>query len=120
MVIGSVTLGRRASLPVKGSSEKTQSVFVPGDGSAPRARTRGPDDDLVTYELKNVIRSEFEDLRDFLTGAGGANGRANTFTLTDDWGNSWTVNWWDKRLAWTEGFGRLYALTLTFRIVGGW
>ena len=115
MKIGTVTLGRAALLPVQTRASRAQSVFIAGDGTV-RVRNKAPEERLVRYVLRNVVRTELEALDLFLTGESGANYKANAFDIIDDWSQTETVRWWDPRLEFTERIGRLYDVTVTFRI----
>lgn len=115
MIIGTVTLSKKAILPVATRVSRDQSVFVGGGGEV-RARNRAAEDRFITYIIKNVPRVEVADLDSFLTGISGANFKGNVISVTDDWGTTRSVRWWDSRLDYTERVGRLFDLKLTFRI----
>ena len=115
MKIGTVTLSRKASVPVKGSTGQEQNVFKGGGGEI-RARDVGAEDRFVTYTIKNLVRTEFEDLRSFLISSSGAGYKKNAFDLVDDWSVTWSVRWWDNKIQYQEKLGRLFDVTLTFRI----
>lgn len=115
MVIGTVTTSKPAVLPVRTRVEREQKVFEGGDGTI-RARSVGAEARLLTYNFRSLPRTDIEDLDDFLTGVSGANFRGNVFSITDDWGTSYSVRWWDARLDYVEKVGRLFDLTITFRV----
>lgn len=112
MVIGTVTIARPASLPVESSRGREQNVFEAGDGSL-RVRDRGPSRRFLTYKVR-MTKAEKDALETYLEAT--ARWRMNTFTVTDDWSDSFTVRYWGNELRVTEKLGRYYEASLTFRV----
>ncbi len=114
MVIGTVTLSRRAQIPVRRRKVREQTIFEGGEHTV-RARNKGNHWLYLTYTIKNLPRLEFEALDLYLTSPAGANYQGNDVTVVDDFGVSRTGRLVDKDMGSEEGLGRLYDVELTFR-----
>ena len=112
MQIGGTTYGR-AEVGFTGESSKVQNRFTAGNG-VPRVADRDTEDQLITFTLPRLTWAQFGTLRTYLTVT--ANYAENTLAIVDDYGQGYTVRWWDGRLKWRHRAGRFVEVTLTFRI----
>jgi len=112
MQINGVDYGR-AKIGVDQQWSKKQNRFVAGQGKV-RVSDRSVNERLITFTLERVSQSQFTTLFVFLVFT--ANFAKNTFAIIDDWGQSYTVRWWDSRLRFIEKPGRYYTVTITVRV----
>lgn len=112
MQIGGTTYPR-ASVDFGGESAKVQNRFTAGNGTA-RVADRDTEEQLLTFTISRLTWAQFTTLRTYLTAT--ANYAANTIAIVDDYGQGYTVRWWDSRLKWRHRAGRFVEVTLTFRV----
>jgi hypothetical protein len=112
MIVGTVTLDRRALYPIKIEQERIQNVFSDGDGNV-RIRDRGRPAAFYTYKVNGLSQTNFNALKAYLVDV--ANFKMNTLLVVDDMAVAGLFRWWDKSLKYTVTMGGLYNVTMKFR-----
>jgi hypothetical protein len=114
MVIGTVTITRRARYPIQGDDRRDQVTFIGGNATV---RVRDLDENetnLVTYRLRGISKTDFDNLRAYYRNT--AEYSKNSFSVTDDLNENFTARFWGRgAIKWSCRQGRLYDVDVTFR-----